>query len=76
MIFVLNLFLVCGVGSRAGAFAPGTTAGIDATVRLSAANALMFIWFGRQIVCCLDGAAPAATKARGDIPRPRESSSR
>ena len=61
VIFALNLFLFYGLGDRVGVAVPRGITVIDATVWLSVANVVVFLWFARQLGRCLDGPEPPST---------------
>jgi len=74
-IFALNLNLFYGFGERVGFAVPRTITGIDATVWLSAANVLVFVWFARLLRQTLREQPAPPTAVRAGIPRRQESSS-
>jgi len=74
--FALNLNLFYGFGDGVGWAVPRTITGIDASVCLSIANLVIFVWFARKLSGSLRERGGASTSGRAGIPRPPESSSR
>ena len=62
-IFALNLYLFYGLGERVGFAIPRSVTIIDATVWLSLANLIVFVWFGRKMAATLRGGGNPPTSA-------------